>query len=89
MKPQARAVRIRQFIMEYAAALAEEAAGTAKIVYFDESYIVTGRHYRHSSSCLRLCLSSLLFILFIPVSVFAFPHFSTFVLCPRFAGRSA
>jgi transposase len=39
MKPQARAVRIRQFIMEYAAALAEEAAGTAKIVYFDESYI--------------------------------------------------
>jgi len=39
MKPQARAVRIRQFILEYAAALAEEAAGTAKIVYFDESYI--------------------------------------------------
>ena len=39
MKPQARAVRIRQFILEYAAALREEAAGTAKIVYFDESYI--------------------------------------------------
>lgn len=39
MKPQARAVRIRQFILEYAAALKEEAAGTAKIVYFDESYI--------------------------------------------------
>ena len=39
MKPQARAVRIRQFILEYAAALQEEAAGTAKIVYFDESYI--------------------------------------------------
>jgi len=38
MKPQARAVRIRQFIMEYAAALKEEAEGTAKIVYFDESY---------------------------------------------------
>jgi len=39
MKPQARAVRIRQFILEYAAALKEEVAGTAKIVYFDESYI--------------------------------------------------
>jgi len=39
MKPQARAVRIRQFILEYAAALKEEAAAAAKIVYFDESYI--------------------------------------------------
>jgi len=39
MKPQARSVRIRQFILEYAAALQEEAAGTAKIIYFDESYI--------------------------------------------------
>jgi hypothetical protein len=39
MKPQARAVRIRQFILEYAAALKEEAAGSVKIVYFDESYI--------------------------------------------------
>src|SRR5207253_2308200 len=31
--------RIRQFILEYAAALGEEAAGTAIIVYMDESYI--------------------------------------------------
>jgi transposase len=39
MKPQAKNVRIRQFIVEYAAALAEEAAGTAVIVYIDESFI--------------------------------------------------
>ena len=45
MKPQARAVRIRQFILEYAAALKEEAAGIAKVVYFDESYI-----YAHQAS---------------------------------------
>jgi transposase len=39
MKPRAKNVRIRQFIIEYAAALAEEAAGTAIVVYMDESYI--------------------------------------------------
>ena len=39
MKPQAKNVRIRQFILEYAAALLEEEAGTAVIVYVDESYI--------------------------------------------------
>jgi len=39
MKPQAKNVRIRQFILEYAAALAEEAAGRAVIVYMDESFI--------------------------------------------------
>lgn len=45
MKPQAKNARIRQFILEYAAALAEEAAGTAIIVYVDESYI----HTHHAS----------------------------------------
>ena len=39
MKPEAKHVRIRQFIMEYAAALAEEEAGAVVIVYVDESYI--------------------------------------------------
>ena len=39
MKPQAKNTRIRQFILEYAAALSEEEAGTAVIVYMDESYI--------------------------------------------------
>jgi hypothetical protein len=39
MKPQAKRARIRQFILEYAAALGEEEAGTAIIVYVDESYI--------------------------------------------------
>jgi transposase len=41
MKPQAKNARIRQFILEYADALAEEAAGRAVIVYVDESYIHT------------------------------------------------
>jgi hypothetical protein len=41
MKPQAKNVRIRQFILEYAAALAEEAAGRAIVVYMDESFIHT------------------------------------------------
>jgi transposase len=45
MKPQAKHARIRQFILEYAAALAEEEAGTAIIVYVDESYI----HAHHAS----------------------------------------
>jgi len=45
MKPQAKNVRIRQFILEYAAALAEEQAGTAIIVYVDESFI----HAHHAS----------------------------------------
>jgi transposase len=45
MKPQARHIRIRQFVLEYAAALAEEEAGTAIIVYVDESYI----HSHHAS----------------------------------------
>ncbi len=45
MKPQAKNIRIRQFIMEYAAALAEEERGTAVIVYVDESYI----HSHHAS----------------------------------------
>ena len=45
MKPQAKNARIRQFILEYAAALAEEQAGTAVIVYVDESYI----HAHHAS----------------------------------------
>ena len=39
MKPAAKNVRIRQFIMEYAAALKEEADGNAIVVYVDESYI--------------------------------------------------
>jgi transposase len=45
LKPQAKNARIRQFILEYAAALAEEEAGTAIIVYVDESYI----HAHHAS----------------------------------------
>jgi transposase len=45
MKPQAKRVRIRQFIVEYAAALAEEEAGRAIVVYVDESYI----HAHHAS----------------------------------------
>lgn len=39
MRPSAKAARIRQFILEYAAALGEEEAGRAIIVYVDESYI--------------------------------------------------
>lgn len=39
MKPQAKNARIRQFILEYAAALKEEQDGTAIIVYIDESFI--------------------------------------------------
>ena len=45
MKPQAKNVRIRQFIIDYAAALGEEEAGTAVVVYVDESYI----HAHHAS----------------------------------------
>ena len=45
MKPQAKNVRIRQFILEYAAALREEEAGTAIVVYMDESFI-----YAHHAS---------------------------------------
>jgi hypothetical protein len=45
MKPQAKNVRIRQFILEYAEALAADEAGTAIIVYTDESYI----HSHHAS----------------------------------------
>ena len=41
MKPQAKNTRIRQFILEYAAALTDEMNGTAVIVYMDESYIHT------------------------------------------------
>ena len=39
MKPQARDARIRQFVVEYAEALAAEAHGDAVIVYTDESFI--------------------------------------------------
>jgi len=39
MKPQAKNARIRQFILEYAAALAEEESGKAVVVYMDESFI--------------------------------------------------
>jgi transposase len=49
MKPQAKNARIRQFIVEYAAALAEEAAGKAVIVYIDESFI-----HAHLASRARL-----------------------------------
>jgi len=45
MKPRAKNARIRQFILEYAAALAEEQAGSGVIVYVDESYI----HAHHAS----------------------------------------
>jgi hypothetical protein len=45
MKPQAKNARIRQFILEYAAALKEEMDGTAVIVYMDESYI----HAHHAN----------------------------------------
>jgi transposase len=45
MKPQAKQVRIRQFILEYATALSEEEAGRAIIVYVDESWI-----YAHLAS---------------------------------------
>jgi transposase len=41
MKPVAKAVRIRQFIIEYAVALSEEEAGGAVVVYTDESFIHT------------------------------------------------
>lgn len=41
MKPQARKIRMRQFILEYAAALDREEAGDAVVVYMDESYIHT------------------------------------------------
>lgn len=44
VKPAARSARIRQFIIEYAEALAEEQAGRAVIVYTDESFI----HQHHS-----------------------------------------
>ena len=54
MKPQARNVRIRQFILEYAAALSEEEAGRAIVVYMDESYIhshhATKKGWFHSSN---------------------------------------
>jgi DDE superfamily endonuclease len=39
MKPQAKNARIRQFVLEYAAALAEEEKGDAVVVYMDESFI--------------------------------------------------
>lgn len=45
MKPQAKDARIRQFILEYAAASKEELDGTAVIVYMDESFI----HSHHAS----------------------------------------
>jgi len=45
MKPQAKQARIRQFVLEYAAALAEEEVGTAIVVYMDESFI-----YAHHAS---------------------------------------
>ena len=45
MKPQAKNARIRQFILEYAAALKEEEEEKAVIVYTDESYI----HTHHST----------------------------------------
>jgi hypothetical protein len=45
MKPQAKNARIRQFILEYAAALQKEMDGVAIIVYIDESYI----HTHHAS----------------------------------------
>jgi hypothetical protein len=45
MKPQARNVRIRQYVLEYAAALKEEQTGGAVIVYMDESYI----HHHHAT----------------------------------------
>ena len=45
MKPRAKNARIRQYILEIAAALKEEEAGTAVIVYVDESYI----HAHHAS----------------------------------------
>lgn len=45
MKPQAKNARIRQFILEYAAAIQEEMDGTAIIVYMDESFI-----YAHHAS---------------------------------------
>jgi len=45
MKPQSKNARIRQFIMEYAAALKEEEEGKALIVYTDESFI----HTTHAS----------------------------------------
>lgn len=41
MKPQAKQIRIRQFIIEYAKALMEQKTGNAIIVYMDESYIHT------------------------------------------------
>lgn len=41
MRPQAKNARIRQFILEYAAALKDEEAGSAVIVYTDESFIHT------------------------------------------------
>jgi hypothetical protein len=45
MKPQAKNARIRQFILEYAAAMKEEMDGKAIIVYMDESFI-----YAHHAS---------------------------------------
>ena len=41
MKPQTKNARIRQFILEYAAALSEEETGNAVTVYMDESFIHT------------------------------------------------
>jgi len=55
MKPQAKNARIRQFILEYAAALEDEQAGSAVIVYVDESYIhahhASRKGWFHSSDC--------------------------------------
>ena len=45
MKPEAKSIRMRQFIVEYAEALGEEEAGNAIIVYMDESFI-----YIHSAN---------------------------------------
>jgi transposase len=54
MKPQAKNARIRQFILEYASALLEEEAGTAVIVYMDESFIhshLARKHGWFHSTC--------------------------------------
>lgn len=54
MRPQAKNARIRQFILEYAAALSEEECGNAVVVYMDESFIYAHhsrkRGWFHSSS---------------------------------------
>ena len=46
MKPQARNARLRQFILEYAAALSEQDKGNAVIVYTDESFIHTTHSFK-------------------------------------------